>query len=275
MMEPRPLRPAPIPEVPLPQAPLVAVVAQVRFSPILSIGQSHATDAVAAFQERLRPTYPHLTVDHTHQINMTSPSQPHVSHSQIWRLADSRSHRPGWRVSLAQDFVSLETRQYHSRSDFLDRLRAVIEATATCFSPTDSTRFGLRYIDQLSGSAAAKVVDLVKPEVLGLLASGSALTQLQSSIVHSVIHAQFMAPNDDTVLARWGILPPSTTHDPEVVDPVDERSWVLDMDMFTTRPHQFSDSSLVSTAETFAESLYWLFRQMVTEEFLRYHGGVA
>lgn len=274
MMEPQPLRPERIPEVPLAQAPLAAVVAQVRFSPILTIGQSRASEAVAAFQEQLRPTYPHLTEEHTHQIDMTSPSQPHVGHFQIWRLADSTSRRPGWRVSLAQDFVSLETSQYDSRHDFLARLRAVIEAVSTCFSPTDSTRFGLRYIDQLTGGTAEKVADLVRPEVLGLLADGDALKHVQSSIVYSMMHAQFLAPHGDTVLARWGILPPNTTHDLEILDPVDEKSWLLDMDMFTTRPHAFSDSSLADTAETFAESLYWLFRQMVTKDFLQHHGAV-
>ncbi len=273
MMEPRPLQPTHIPEVPLPQAPLAAVVAQVRFAPILAIGQSRASEAVAAFQEELRSTYPHLTAEDTHQINMTSPSQIDVGHSRIWRLADSANRPSAWRVSLAQDFVSLETRQYHSRRDFLDRLRAVINATATNFSPTDSTRFGLRYIDQLTGTAASKVADLVVPEVLGVHASGNGLAQLRSSIVHSMMLAQFLAPNDDTVLARWGVLPPNTTHAPDVLDPVDERSWVLDMDMSTTRPHVFSDSSLVRTAEAFAESLYWLFRQMVKENFLRYHGA--
>lgn len=275
MMEPRPLQPTRIPEVPLPQAPLAAVVAQVRFAPILAIGQSPASEAVAAFQEELRPIYPHLTVEDVHQINMTSPSQPHIGYSRIWRLADSTSRPSEWRVSLAQDFVSLETRQYHSRRDFLNRFQAVINATATNFSPADSTRFGLRYIDQLTGTAANKVADLVMPEVLGVHASGSGLTQLQSSIVHSMMHVQFRAPNDDTVLARWGVLPPNTTHDPDVLDPADGRSWVLDMDMSTTRPHAFSESSLVRTAEAFAESLYWLFRQMVTEDFLQYHGAAS
>lgn len=273
-MEPRPLQPTRIHEVPLSQAPLAAVVAQVRFAPILAIGQSRASEAVAAFQEEMRSTYPHLTTDDIHQINMPNPPQIDVGHSRIWRFADSVSS-PSWRVSLAQDFVSLETRQYHSRRDFLDRLRAVISATATNFSPADSTRFGLRYIDQLTGTAASKVADLVMPEVLGLHASGSRLEQLQSSIVHSMMHVQFLAANDDTVLARWGALPPNATHDPSVLDPVDERSWVLDMDMSTTRPHAFSDSSLIGTAEAFAESLYWLFRQMVTEDFLRYHGAAS
>lgn len=273
-MEPQPLRPGPVTEVPLPNAPLAAVIAQVRFSPILMIGQSHGSEVVAEFQERLRSTYPHLSVDDTHHVTMTDPSRPYVARSRIWRLADSAGGRPKWRVSLAQDFVSLETRGYDSRNDFLARLQAVIEAVAACFSPADSTRVGIRYVDQLVGKAEQKVAELVRPEVLGMLAStNAAMQQLQSSVVHSWMHAHFLAPKDDAVMARWGTLPPNTTYDPDVLDPVAERAWVMDMDMSTTRPHPFSGSALVSTARTFAECLYWLFRQMVTDDFLRHHGG--
>lgn len=273
-MEPRPLSPRSVTEVPLPEAPLAAVIAQVRFSPILTIGQPHVSEVVAAFQERLRSTYPHLSVDHTHHITMANPSHPHVAHSQIWRLADSASHPPEWRVSLAQDFVSLETRQYDSRDDFLSRLQDVIEAVGSCFSPTESTRFGLRYIDRLVGSAQHEIANLVKPEVLGMLASNdTALKELESSITNSMMHTHFLAPDGDTVMARWGVLPSNATYDPDVLEPVEGRAWVLDMDMFTTRPHSFSDSALVSTARAFAECLYWLFRQMVTDDFLRHHGG--
>lgn len=276
MTEPMPLRPMPVTEVPLPHAPLAAVVAQVRFAPILAISQfRRPSDAVIAFQERLRPTYPHLSMDHTHHLIMAGPSPAHVDHSQVWRFSDSAGHLPAWRVSLTQDFVSLETRQYSSRSDFLARLQFIIEAMAICFSPTDSTRLGLRYIDRLAGVDADRVADFVKTDVLGLLGSADvALAQLQPSIVHSVTHAQFLAPAGDTVTAKWGLLPPNTTHDSSVIDPITETSWVLDMDMFSTRPHSFSGSDLVDTATNFAECLYWLFREMTTEDFLRHHGGV-
>ena len=43
--------------------------------------------------------------------------------------------------------------------------------------------------------------------------------------------------------------------------------------MFTTESLPFASEQLLKTAMGFAECLYWLFRQMVTEEFLRFYGG--
>lgn len=274
MTAPQPLRPGHVEEVPLSQAPLAAVVAQVRFPPILAIGQPHPSDAIVKFQEALRPIYPHLTLDRTHHIANAGDSPPSINHSQVWRLADTAEHPSPWRVSLAQDFVALETRRYTSRTDFLARLETVIDAVATCFAPTEATRLGLRYIDRLTGIAERSATDLVKPEILGIIASSDdTLGQLRASVVNSMMHAQFLAPENDTVLARWGILPPYTTHDPVVLESVRERSWVLDMDMFTVRPHPLDASTLVKTTTGFAKCLYWLFRQMVTDDFLRHHGG--
>ena len=47
-------------------------------------------------------------------------------------------------------------------------------------------------------------------------------------------------------------------------------SWVLDLDMFTTESLPFTSEGLLTTATSFAEYLYWLFREMVTEEFLTF-----
>lgn len=274
MTDPQPLCPQHVPEVPLPSAPLAAVVAQVRFPPILAIGQPDALGAMARFQECLRSTYPHLAEHHTHHIDMTETSHADVRRSLVWRLSDNGDQSPIWRVSLAQDFVALETREYNSRTDFLARLKTVIDAVATCFHPVNATRLGLRYVDRLSGTAETKISDMVRPEVLGIIAgTKNTLRHLQSSLVHTMMHAHFLAPDDDMVLARWGILPPNTTHDPNLIDPIGIKSWILDMDMSTTREHPFVASTLVNTATSFAKCLYWLFREMVTDEFLRHHGG--
>ena len=84
---------------------------------------------------------------------------------------------------------------------------------------------------------------------------------------------QFLAQDGSRIQGRWGKLPPNTTHDPNSLDPVAEPSWVLDLDMFTSEPQPFASAELLQTATDFAECLYWLFRQMVTNEFLRFYGG--
>ena len=270
MREVRPLNPTPVREVPLPNAPLARVIAQARFPAILSIRDP---DKAAVFQEELREIYPHLNEEQVHAIELTESQTPNVRRGLIWRLADSEQS-PGWRVSLGVDFVSLETSDYKSRQDFLDRLRAVLTAVENVFRPSGAQRLGLRYIDLLTGEAAGDVADLIRPEVLGIMGSTEPRPlDLRDSIVLMMTEARFHGPDGSPIQGRWGMLPPNTTYDPNVLEPVAGTSWVLDLDMATLEPSPFSTDALVTTATGFAESLYWLFRQMVTDEFLRFHGG--
>ena len=270
MREPQPLSPTPITEVPLSRAPLVRVIAQVRFPPILGIRDP---DKVAVFQEAIRETYPHLTRDQAHRVELAAGQPPDIRQELIWRLVD-RARDPRWQVSLGVDFVSLDTSDYGSRRDFLDRLRAVVTAVESVFRPAEVQRLGVRYIDRLTDEAVDRVDDLFQPEILGIMRPvEDSSSALGDSVVHVMNDVQFLARNGSRVQGRWGKLPPNATHDPTSIDPVAEPSWVLDLDMFTSEPQPFTSEELLRTAGDFAECLYWLFRRMVTKEFLRFYGG--
>ena len=270
MTEPRPLNPTPTSEVPLPRAPLERVLAQARFPPILAIRDP---DKVAVLQEALRETYPNLSQDQVHSIELGGGETPNIRQGLIWRLAD-REKYPDWRVSLGVDFVALETSSYDSRDDFLGRLRAVLSAVEQAFKPASATRLGLRYIDRLTDEAVDRVDELIRPAVLGIIRpSEDPEPVLGDSVIHLMTEAQFLAQEGARVQGRWGQLPAHATSDPHALEPVAKPSWVLDLDMFTTESQPFASEELLTTATGFAKCLYWLFRQMVTEEFLKFYGG--
>ena len=270
MMQPRPLNPTPTPEVPLPRAPLERVIAQARFPPILTIRDP---DRVATVQEALRETYPYLGQEQVHSIELGQGQAPSISQGLIWRLAD-RERNHTWRVSLGVDFVALETSSYQSRDDFLERLSAVLSAVEQGFKPASASRLGLRYIDRLTDGAMDQVTNLIHPDVLGIIKStGDAQTVLGESIGHMMTETQFVAQGEARVQGRWGLLPANATYDPDGVKPIKSPSWILDLDMFTTESQPFASETLLTTATGFAESLYWLFRKMVTKDFLRFYGG--
>ena len=75
MTEAPQLDPKPIPEVHLDRAPLARVLAQARFPPILAISKA---DEVASFQEALRETYPNLSRDQVHSIELAGGQTPNV-----------------------------------------------------------------------------------------------------------------------------------------------------------------------------------------------------
>lgn len=257
-----PLTSGPPTEIPLRNAPLVRVVAAVRFPIIAAIEQR---GFMTAFQEAIRAEYPVLRPETTKGVVVGPQGVAAMPEQTIWRFADVEG---AWRVSLAPDFMALETTAYRSRQDFLDRLKEAVDALDEHVQPKVIDRFGVRYIDRITGQAADEIVRLVRPEV-----SGIATSVLAPHVQHAISEVLLNAGDDAGMLARWGRLPPNATVDPSAMEPVAERSWILDIDMFSSKPSRFEPDQLLNKAGQFAERIYTFFRWVVTEEFLRRYGG--
>jgi uncharacterized protein (TIGR04255 family) len=252
---------APPREVPLPDAPLVRVIVQVRFPLVVSVERR---EFIASFQEAIRPEYPVLRPEQTRGLLVTAggltPTQPKTT----WRFWDLTGD---WRVSLAPDFVALETTTYRSRADLLRRLRTVLGALHQHVQPALVDRLGVRYIDRITGAAVEQIRELVRPEVRGIAGTPAAL-QVEHSLTESLFRV-----GAAQVLARWGSLPSAATFDAAAIEPIGEPSWIVDLDMFRVESFPFDVEDLVLEAGRFCERLYTFFRWAVTDEFLRRYGG--
>jgi uncharacterized protein (TIGR04255 family) len=258
---PDPLVSPPPAEVPLTNAPLVRVIAQLRFPEILSVEQG---DFVAPFQEAIRATYGVLRKEQTLGFVM-GPSGPLPGKPQLaWRFTDTDGN---WRVSLTPEFLALETTKYTSRSDFLRRLQLVVAAVVEHIAPSQIDRLGVRYIDRITGADVDDLNKLVRPEVCGISGTNAA-----GHAVHSLSESVFTLP-EAGVTARWGRIPPGATVDPAAVEPVDEKSWILDLDMYSSRPMPFVVKDVLAKAESYSERIYAIFRWAVTKDFLVRFGG--
>jgi uncharacterized protein (TIGR04255 family) len=250
----------PIPELPLSPAPLVRVLAQLRFPAITSLARA---EFVAPFQETLRRTYSILRVEQAQSVIIGGAAVA-LGSAPTWRLHDKSD---SWRVSLAQDFVALETIAYDSRRDFFARWKEVLEALQKVADVSTYDRHGVRYINRLTGPDLTDLRKLVRTEVLGV--SGTTFT---AKLDQSLCETRFR--QDATSLnARWGILPANATTDPGI-EPVNEPSWILDVDMFISGPREFQVSAAIAEGTQFAERLYAFFRWSVTDELLRRRGGL-
>lgn len=257
-----PLVAPPPAEVPLRDAPLVRVIAQVRFPEILAVEQR---DFVVPFQEALRATYPVLRQEQTEEM-LLSPAGTAASKRQIaWRFGDIDGQ---WRVSLTPTFLALETTKYTSRFDFFARLRTVVEALDEYVEPKLIDRLGVRYIDRITGVAVDDIARLVRAEVRGITGTVAA-----THTVFALSESVFELP-DARVLARWGRLPAGASVDPAAIEPAAEKSWILDLDMFSASPMLFAVDRVVTEAERFAERIYTIFRWAVTDDFLQRYGGM-
>lgn len=250
-------------EVPLPDAPLVRVIAQVRFPPILSLEKR---ELIAPFQEAIRGTYPVLRPEQAQGIRLGPQGVAPGPKQVAWRFSDVDG---GWRVSVTPEFVAIETTSYTSRDDFLKRLRFVLDALAEHVAPALAQRVGVRYIDRVTGETLENIGNLVRQEVLGIVA-----TPLSEHARHSLTETVFAVPDsNEQLLARWGLVPAGGTVDPNAIEPIDEPSWVLDIDMFSNQERSFIPEEIVATAQRYTERLYSVFRWAVTDEFLRRYGG--
>lgn len=248
-------------EVPLKDAPLVRVIAQIRFPEILSIEQR---DFVAPFQEAIRRTYSVLRQEQTQDILLspsgTVPAKPQI----VWRFSDTEGH---WRVSLTPEFLALETTKYVSRIDFFGRLKSLAEALDEHIKPSQLDRLGVRYIDRITGDAVDDIAKLVRPELRGITGTIAA-----THAMHALTESMFEL-HDARVLARWGSLPPGLTIDSAAIEPANEKSWILDLDMFSAAPKPFVVEDVVADAQRYAERIYTVFRWAVTNDFLVRYGG--
>ncbi|MBV6418700.1 MAG: hypothetical protein CMLOHMNK_03630 [Steroidobacteraceae bacterium] len=246
-------------EVPLPRSPLIRVIAQLRFPPIVSLGQS---EFVGPFQEEIRPRYPVLRPEETAGI-VVGPGIVHAGSGIVWRFHDKSDT---WRVSLAREFVALESLAYKDRDDFFERLEEILVALEKLAKLTVYDRLGVRYVNRVHPPELDRLDSLVRPEVLGVAA------QAVAGLRFSLCESQF-GQDDVTLNTRWARLPAGATTDPSTIDPIDTPSWVLDLDVFRMAQRDFDTASVLADGRAFARTIHDFFRWCVMPEFLKAYGG--
>ena len=249
-------------EIPLPKAPLVRVVAQIRFPRLLAL-RSDLT--VAPFQEKIRGRYPALVEEkiHAFQFPVGMPLESHEV--KIWRFSDMGDT---WRVSLGPDFMALESMKYTSRTDFIDRLAEVVDALATTVDPKYALRIGVRYVSRVVSPEISNIGKMIIPEVLGV-GGVAAFREAQSVLVTEAI----LKVTEGESRVRYGFMPINATHEPEVMPPVNEASWMCDVDTSVDGSMEFSKAVLKPLSLSLSVRCYSVFRALVTDEFLSSYGG--
>jgi uncharacterized protein (TIGR04255 family) len=249
-------------EVALERAPLVRVLAQVAFDPIFILRNE---DTIAPFQNGIRGTYPkasHETLRLPPQLVGDAEGRTEVT----WRFLSSDS---AWRVSVTPTFMTVETVKYVSRADLLARIRDLVTALKSAVGTLHVGRIGLRYVDQVKGPEMERLHELVRPEMLGI-----ARSPLTASIRHSVTET-YCDTAEGGIIARWGSVPAHGTHEPNIMLPVPEPSWFLDIDAFAVPSEQSVDmapEAICEAARALAQRSYSFFRWAVTERFLEVYG---
>ncbi|ATI80569.1 hypothetical protein A6768_11585 [Sphingobium yanoikuyae] len=261
---PSPLGGPPPEEVTLPRAPLARVLAQVRYPSILYIGEK---SRLAPFQADVRAQYPIFREDSGQNFKVEmSPGGPAIEteRSTLWRFG---SVDGVWLITLTPEAVTLETRAYESRAEFVQRLAHVLACVETHFAPGIAERISMRYVTRVTDEGYDRIDDMVEPGLLGL-----AIPEFRRHVTHAISEAAIEI-EEGALFLRWGVLPPNGTFDPFVLEPIGKPSWVIDIDVSITGFTDFKAGALADHFYALAKRAYAIFRHMVTDAFLALYGG--
>lgn len=218
------------------RAPLLVVLCQVRFPPVYSL---LGDTGVAGFQEAIRARYPLADKSSNVEVAMSPGHLSATERAPVWRFADEAQQ---WIVSIATDFVALETPAYTHFDDFCERFEQVLDVLDRTVHPAPSVRVGLRKVNDVQMVAfgpARPWSALLKTSLLGLVGAGEVPVVPQTSLTE----VTYVDEHDDRMVIRHGVLPSS------------QDAYRIDIDYATERPYRVAaDSGLADVVRAFSRS---------------------
>jgi uncharacterized protein (TIGR04255 family) len=184
--------------------------------------------------------------------------------SNLWRFTDADRN---WILSLTSDAVTLETRRYDGRTDFLSRWYEALGRVERVFAPRLALRLGVRYLNRIHGDSLEGLTKWVVANLIGV-----AQSEFRDHVIQAISQAN-MTVEEGALLLRWGILPANATIDPTLLEPARTSSWILDIDVSSTGQRPFSGEALTAAFQALANRAYSVFRYAITPAGLEHFGA--
>jgi uncharacterized protein (TIGR04255 family) len=245
----------------LDRAPLASVIAQARFSHVLALQTDEGQRGLLAQLQEKLPDYPIFTRVAQQALTLSSegiePSEQKVSSFQF------TSQDGHWIVGISVDSVSLQTQQYEHFNDFQERWRLVADVIQEILRPALQTRFGLRYIDELThvgADTAASWSGLLRREFYGLGSADKWKDRVRQSFQEWVLALDGNA----LCTVRHGFLPPLF----EGRTPL----YLLDLDCYIEEAQPFDPTRQESLLDSFNDAAHDLFVWSISKELYQSYG---
>jgi uncharacterized protein (TIGR04255 family) len=247
---------------------LAQVLCQIRFSTVLRINQD---DAVIAFQEAIRHTYPRYAKQQGMTVLITPQGvQQQVAPSGQHRFDDSEGV---FTAILTPDFVALETNQYADIEDFVSRVVTLAAAVEEHYTPAEIQRVGLRFINELR-LRSADPKDEMREAITAALLGAAGSDELVDAVT-STQQVLELGGDDSRMLVRHGLVPQGGT----TVDPLgaqialgpehQQPFYLMDIDAFSERNRRYSVEGIETTLREFNDDVRSFFAWSVNEEYRR------
>lgn len=218
---------------------LETVVCQLRFNPILKIGQ----DLPVVFQDRVRHEFPKFIKEESAglQIGPGGAAELLPTPPAVWRF---RTEDEAWTASLGVESLSLETTEYRDYPDFERRLSVAEQALQEAHAIDHYVRVGLRYINAFDKAEfPGGWLPRLNPQLLGPMADPVLGTQVAESLQIFKLEEE-----DWTIRVRHG---------------TDDGNYNLDIDHATEGRVEAAD--VLERLRAFNRGIYQMFRWAISD----------
>lgn len=258
--------------VPLKNAPLVLALCQVRFSSMISVSDPAS---LTAFQRAIKSRYPVAVPAQEIELLVDIGSfdaglRGEQRRTSQWQFTDQEDN---WKIVLAPDFLTLETRNYEHFADFLSRLREALDVLVEHIQPTVVTRIGLRYVNEirLDELQGMDWFNVIRKDLLGPVAASELMQNtIQVATVQQLV---LRYPDEVSINMHHGLVPIGTTvrlrrNEEAPTSPF----YLLDFDVFRDFPLpralDMDRNIICQHVEMYHKVIYRLFRWSVTNQYI-------
>lgn len=172
-----------------------------------------------------------------------------------------------WTISFAQNFLAVQTLRYESFESFQSRVDDVIAVLDEVVKIPVVERVGFRYSNRILGEDVDSIRRLFKLESLG----GEPRESEVVTLVHSTYEAVYRIKGR-SLTVRTASLPPNASVDPSI-QPVDVRSWILDLDAFRGEQIEYERSLVLEEIKNLSMLGYDFFIDSIGADFKSRFGG--
>jgi uncharacterized protein (TIGR04255 family) len=245
---------------------LAQVICQVRFSPVLRLGEQ---EHVAAFQDRVRARYPqYLREVGLHLLVTPEGVSQQPQQQPIYRFGEVDGDVM---LVLGTDFVAIEARSYTDIDDLEERITEGVRLVGELYAPPQINRVGLRFINEFR-FASRDLPDALTEAFNPLLLGFAGVQELRTAVKESHAATRFAADGND-LLVQHGLRPEGTTVLPipgtAISSSAGDPFYLLDVDAYTDQAFRFDAEAVAERVRAYNDQGRALFAWAVRPEFRR------
>jgi len=226
----------------LEKAPLIRVLCQIRWAGLTKFDLNQVADNMS---DSIAGEYPFHNSRDQFEVAITPNG---AVQRPVGRLHRFESADRVWAVTLAEQFIALETSDYKTHTEFIERLTLPIHALLDASNIPSFSWIGYRYTNRLDdNNDISNLNKLFVPEILGGLATPVSAQVSTGNVKRMACETSYFIDECELVV-RSVLLEPEYLFDPEF-PAINKRSFVIDIDSHTERMRGISRNEIPAIAE--------------------------